>query len=236
MAMAADPQVKAIVWRELVDAIGGGGVKGIERGRGATGGRERLAHTGVKRTCVVARTGKVNGRAVGLYGVCRTAELNEAAAKIAEGGGGSRVGAIDGSLTEGGAGIGIIARLEQGVAQTQIGLKRRGIGCILRCSGESLGCGHIVTHGSKRLAAVGKQRAALAIGTVVKGGGVGLGGLGIHAQVHQGVAAQMVGLAHNLTGGLCRTEHLGGSGIITRAISGAALLDQLAIQGSPLYS
>lgn len=83
---------------------------------------------------------------------------------------------IDGSLTEGGAGIGIIARLEQGVAQTQIGLKRRGIGCILRCSGESLRCGHIVTHGSKRLAAVGKQRAALAIGTVVKGGGVGLGG------------------------------------------------------------
>ena len=113
-------------------------------------------------------------------------------------------------------------------------LKRRGIGCILRCGRERLGCSHIVTHGSKRLAAVGEQRAALAIGTVVEGGGVGLGGLGIHTQVHQGVAAQMVGLAHNLAGGLCRTEHLGGSGIITRAISGAALLDQLAIQGSPL--
>ena len=110
-----------LLGRELVDAIGGGGVKGIERVRGATGGRERLAHTGVKRTCVVARTGKVNGRAVGLYGVCRTPSLMKQRPRSprAAAGAGLR---IDGSLTEGGAGIGIIARLEQGVAQTQIAL------------------------------------------------------------------------------------------------------------------
>ena len=60
--------------------------------------------------------------------------------------------------------------------------------------------------------------------------------LGMHAEVHQGVTAKMVGLAHNFIGGLCRREHLGGSGKITRAVSRATLLNQLAIQGSPLYS
>ena len=83
---------------------------------------------------------------------------------------------------------------------------------------------------------MGVQRAALAVGAVVEGGGIGLGGLGIHAQVHQGVATKVIGLAHNLIGSLCRPKHLGCSGKITRAVSGAALLDQLAIQGSPLYS
>ena len=75
-----------------------------------------------------------------------------------------------------------------------------------------------------------------AVAAVVEGGGIGLGGLGIHAQVHQGVATKVIGLAHNLIGSLCRPKHLGCSGKITRAVSGAALLDQLAIQGSPLYS
>ena len=126
--------------------------------------------------------------------------------------------------------------MEQRVAQAQIGLERRGIGSVLRCSGKRLGGRGVVTHRRERLAAIGEQRAALAIGTVVEGGSVGLSGLGIHAEVHQGITAKMVGLAHNLIGGLCRPKHLGCSGKITRAVSGAALLDQLAIQGSPLYS
>lgn len=127
-------------------------------------------------------------------------------------------------------------RLEQRIAQAQIGLERRGIGSILRSGRESLSGRRVVAHGGERLAAVGEQRAALAVGTVVEGGGIGLGGLGIHAQVHQGVATKVIGLAHNLIGSLCRPKHLGCSGKITRAVSGAALLDQLAIQGSPLYS
>ena len=99
---------------------------------------------------------------------------------------------------------------------------------------NSLGDGDDV--GGERLAAVGEQRAALAVGAVVEGGSISLGGLGIHAQVHQGVATKVIGLAHNLIGSFCRPKHLGCSGKITRAVSGAALLDQLAIQGSPLYS
>ena len=225
-----------LLGRELVDAVGGSGVKGIERVGGSAGGRKRLAHTGVEGARIVARTGKVDSRAVGLHGVRGTAELNEAAAQIAEGGGRSRVGAVDGGLTEGGASVGVVTRLEQRVAQAQVGLKRRGVGGILGGCGERLGGRGVVAHGGECLAAVGEQGAAFAIGTVVEGGGVGLGGLGVHTQVHQGVAAQVVGLTHNLVGSLCRAKHLGGSGKITRAISGAALLDQLAIQGSPLYS
>lgn len=138
--------------------------------------------------------------------------------------------------TEGSTRVGIIARLEQRIAQAQIGLERRGIGSILRSSRERLGGRRVVAHGGERLAAVGEQRAALAVGAVVEGGSISLGGLGIHAQVHQGVATKVIGLAHNLIGSLCRPKHLGCSGKITRAVSGAALLDQLAIQGSPLYS
>ena len=44
----------------------------------------------------------------------------------------------------------------------------------------------------------------------------------------------MVGLAHDLAGGLCRTEHLSGCRKVARTISGSTLLNQLAIQGSPL--
>ena len=114
--------------------------------------------------------------------------------------------------------------------------ERRGIGSILRSGRERLSGRRVVAHGGERLAAVGEQRAALAVGAVVEGGGIGLGSLGIHAQVHQGVATKVIGLAHNLIGSLCRPKHLGCSRKITRAVSGAALLDQLAIQESPLYS
>ena len=225
-----------LLGRELVDAVGGSGVKGVERIGGTTGGGKRLAHAGIECARIVTRAGKVDSRAIGLHGICRATELDKATAELAERGGGSRIGAVDSGLTEGGAGVGIIARLEQRVAQAQIGLERRGIGSVLRCSGKRLGGRGVVTHRRERLAAIGEQGAALAIGTVVEGGSVGLGGLGIHAEVHQGVTAKMVGLAHNLIGGLCRREHLGGSGKITRAVSRATLLNQLAIQGSPLYS
>ena len=221
---------------ELVDAIGSSGVKGVECVGGTAGGRKRLTHAGVERTRVVAGAGKVDSRAVGLNGIRRTAELNEATSKLAECGGRSRIGAVDGSLTEGSTRVGIVARLEQRVTQAQIGLERRGVGSILRSSRERLGGRRVVAHGGERLAAVGEQRTALAVGAVVEGGGIGLGGLGIHAQVHQGVTTKVIGLAHNLIGSLCRPKHLGCSGKITRAVSGAALLDQLAIQGSPLYS
>ena len=225
-----------LLGRELVDTVGGSGVKGIERIGGTAGGGKRLTHAGVEGARIVARAGKIDSRAVGLYGVRWAAELDEAAAQIAEGGGRSRVGAVDGSLTEGSTGVGIVARLEQRVAQTQVGLKRRGVGSVLGSCRERLGSRGVVAHRGECLAAVGEQGAALAIGAVIEGGGVSLGGLGVHAQMHQGVAAQMVGLTHDLVGSLCRAKHLGGSGKITRAISGAALLDQLAIQGSPLYS
>ena len=68
---------------------------------------------------VVARTGKIDGRAIGLHGVGRSAKLDEAAAELAKGGCRSRVGTVDGCLAEGGAGVGVVARLEQGVAQAQ---------------------------------------------------------------------------------------------------------------------
>lgn len=101
---------------ELVDAIGSSGVKGIERVGGTAGGRKRLTHAGVKRTRVVAGAGKVDSRAVGLHGIRRTAELNEATTELAERGGRSRIGAVDGGLTEGGSRVGIVARLEQRIA------------------------------------------------------------------------------------------------------------------------
>ena len=81
--------------------------------------------------------------------------------------------AVDGSLTEGGSRVGIVARLEQRIAQAQIGLERRGIGSILRSGRESLGGRRVVAHGGERLAAVGEQRAALAVGAVVEGGSIG---------------------------------------------------------------
>ena len=221
---------------ELVDTIGSSGVKGVECVGGTAGGRKRLTHAGVERTRVVAGAGKVDSRTVGLHGIRRTAELNEATTELAECGGRSRIGAVDGSLTESSTRVGIVARLEQRVTQAQIGLERRGIGSVLRSGRERLSGRRVVAHGGERLAAVGEQRTALAVGAVVEGSGIGLGGLGIHAQVHQGVATKVIGLAHNLIGSLCRPKHLGCSGKITRAVSGAALLDQLAIQGSPLYS
>ena len=95
---------------------------------------------------------------------------------------------------------------------------------------------HLLLVRTPLTASVDQQRTALAVGAVVEGSGIGLGGLGIHAQVHQGVATKVIGLAHNLIGSFCRPKHLGCSGKITRAVSGTALLDQLAIQGSPLYS
>ncbi len=185
---------------ELVDAIGSSGVKGVECVGGTAGGRKRLTHAGVERTRVVAGAGKVDSRAVGLHGIRRTAELDEATTELAERGGRSRIGAIDGSLTEGSTRVGIVARLEQRVTQAQIGLERRGIRSVLRSGRERLSGRRVVAHGGERLAAVGEQRAALAIGAVVEGGGVGLGGLGIHAQVHQGVTTKVIGLAHNLIG------------------------------------
>ncbi len=117
-----------LLGRELIDAVGGGDIKGIERLGRTTRGRKRLAHTRVKRTRVIARTGKVDSRAIGLHGVRRSAKFDEAAAELAKGGRGGWIGAIDGGLAEGSACIGEIARLEQRVAKTQIGLKRRGVG------------------------------------------------------------------------------------------------------------
>lgn len=135
-----------LLGRELVDTVGGSGVKGIERIGGTAGGGKRLTHAGVEGARIVARAGKIDSRAVGLYGVHWAAELDEAAAQIAEGGGRSRVGAVDGSLTEGSTGVGIVARLEQRVAQTQVGLKRRGVGSVLGSCRERLGSRGVVAH------------------------------------------------------------------------------------------
>lgn len=104
-----------------------------------------------ERTRVVAGAGKVDSRAVGLHGIRRTAELNEATTELAECGGRSRIGAVDGSLTEGGSCVGIVARLEQRIAQAQIGLERRGIGSILRSSRERLSGRRVVAHGASAL-------------------------------------------------------------------------------------
>ena len=123
---------------ELVDAIGSSGVKGAECVGGTAGGRKRLTHAGIERTRVVAGAGKVDSRAVGLHGIRRTAELDEATTELAERGGRSRIGAIDGSLTEGSTRVGIVARLEQRVTQAQIGLERRSIRSVLRSSRERL--------------------------------------------------------------------------------------------------
>ena len=81
--------------------------------------------------------------------------------------------------------------------------------------------------GSERLALVREERAALAVGGILEGARVGLRGVAGIAELHEGVAAQVVDLARDLGGVLAGFEQLGGGGEIACAIGVARALEQI---------
>ena len=187
--------------RELVGGVGRGLGEGVGGLGDAVGGHVGKPQLGVDlRLAVVAR--EVEGRAIRLDGVIRTAKRHEAGTKLEKGAGRVRVRLVDGGASPGGAGLEGLATLGVEISERLIGLVGRGVARVGDGSLEAaLGLG-VVAGGDERAAPVAVERAHVAVRSVSEGLTVGLGGLGEHAELHEGVAAQVVRLAADLAGAL----------------------------------
>ena len=179
------------------------GVDGLGHAVGGHVGEREVAPDLV---LALERRGEVERGAVCLDGVHGAPEPHEAAAEVAQGDGGRGVGLVDGGGAVGDAGVADVPQPLVGGAEGHVGLVGRRVGAVLDGLGEG-GDGLLVASGGeKRASAVAGERAALAVGGVGEGRLVGQGGGLELPELHVGVAAQVVDLARQLSGGLGLAE------------------------------
>ena len=143
----------------------------------------------------------------------------------------ARVGLVDGGLAVGHAGLRDVALGEQKLAEGELRLVGRGISGVLRRGAEARDGALGVAHGHAGLALVGAQGAHVPVGGVRKRRLVRSCRLGEHAELHQRVAAQVIGLAGGLGGIFAGREELRGAREVARLVRSAGLLKQKVVHG-----
>ena len=218
---------------ELVARVCNGVREGVSRLAEPVLGHVGLPEQRVDGTDALAG-GEIQGGAVGVHSVVGAGELHEAVAELHERRGGLGVALVDGGGAPGARGLGDHALLGVDVGEGDVGLVGRGVARVGDGGLEAGSGGVALAGGHEGAASVAVERADVGVGGVGEGQAVGLGGLGEVAELHEGVAAQVVGLAVKLTGGLGGRKADGGGAPVTGLVGGLCDVERLCIQVNPL--